>query len=186
MAQFRIERLTALPGTPTANTMYFINPPGEDDYCELYVTGNTNTVVRRIITESDVTSLINQAIGSANLLQIVDDITERDGLVLDVNTFVFVKDASDDPTVTSGAAMYLWDATAEEFIKVAEYESLDITVDWSDIANKPSSAVADIDDAVSKRHAHSNLTQLEKIGESGGRFTYNGTPPTIDWTTASW
>lgn len=37
---------------------------------------------------------------------------------------------------------------------------------WEAIANKPTSAIADIDDAVNKRHTHANLTTLDKIGEN--------------------
>jgi len=38
------------------------------------------------------------------------------------------------------------------------------TVDWSAIENKPSSAVADIDDAVSKKHAQNTDTKLDEGG----------------------
>lgn len=44
---------------------------------------------------------------------------------------------------------------------------------WSVITGKPTSTVANIDDAVTKRHAHSNKAQLDKVGESGGVMTYN-------------
>lgn len=38
---------------------------------------------------------------------------------------------------------------------------------WEALGNKPTSTVADIDDTVTKRHAHTNLTTLDKIGENG-------------------
>ena len=44
---------------------------------------------------------------------------------------------------------------------------------WSVITGKPSSTVANIDDAVNKRHAHANKAQLDKVGETGGVMTYN-------------
>jgi hypothetical protein len=51
---------------------------------------------------------------------------------------------------------------------------MDLIVNWADIQNKPTSSVADIDDAVTKKHTHTNKTQLDKVGEDGnGYFTYN-------------
>ena len=63
----------------------------------------------------------------------VADITARDALSDEQKkSLAFVIDASDDSTVTQGAAMYGWDETANsgagEWIKIAEVESLDIDV----------------------------------------------------------
>ena len=63
----------------------------------------------------------------------VADITARDALSAEQKkSLAFVIDATDDPTVTRGAAMYGWDATAEygsgAWVKIAEVESLDIDV----------------------------------------------------------
>ena len=63
----------------------------------------------------------------------VADITARNALTAEQKkSLAFVIDASDDTTVTSGAAMYGWDATANDnagaWIKIAEVESLDIDV----------------------------------------------------------
>ena len=44
---------------------------------------------------------------------------------------------------------------------------------WAVITGKPSSAVADIDDAVAKRHEHANKAQLDKVGETDGVMTYD-------------
>lgn len=44
---------------------------------------------------------------------------------------------------------------------------------WAVITGKPSSAVADIDDAVAKKHAHANSAQLAKVGEADGNLTYD-------------
>jgi phage-related tail fiber protein len=47
-------------------------------------------------------------------------------------------------------------------------------VAWAVITGKPNSAVADIDDAVAKRHEHANKAQLDKVGEADGVMTYDG------------
>ena len=86
---------------------------------------------------------------------------------------VMVLDASADTTVTSGWAIYRKKVTADDYTtldgwqKIAEAESLDVVVSWDNIQNKPSSTVADIDDAVSKKHAHANKAVIDEFGDSG-------------------
>lgn len=63
----------------------------------------------------------------------VADITARDALSAEQKkSLAFVIDATDDATVTSGAAMYAWDSAANsgagKWVKIAEVESLDIDV----------------------------------------------------------
>lgn len=63
----------------------------------------------------------------------VADITARDALSAEQKkSLAFVIDATDDTTVTQGAAMYGWNATANDgagaWVKIAEVESLDINV----------------------------------------------------------
>lgn len=63
----------------------------------------------------------------------VADITARDALSAEQKkSLAFVIDASDDTTVTQGAAMYGWEETANDgagaWVKIAEVESLDIDV----------------------------------------------------------
>ena len=41
-----------------------------------------------------------------------------------------------------------------------------VDVDWSDIIGKPSSSPSDIDDSVSKKHTHNNLSLLETITQT--------------------
>lgn len=48
----------------------------------------------------------------------------------------FVTDASGDPTVTSGAAEYIWNGTV--WVKIAEVESMDVVLSWENITGKPS------------------------------------------------
>lgn len=116
--------------------------------------------------------------------KVVADIQARDALdpaTLYESLFIYVLDASADTDVTSGAALYIYaEDTASpgtyKWYKVAETESLDVQLQWSDILGKPTSSVADIDDAVTKRHTHSNKTQLDLISENGtsGNLEYDG------------
>lgn len=106
---------------------------------------------------------------------IVADIAARDALPDKKSGLdVWVKDATADPTVDKGAARYLYDGT--QWVKTAEAESMDVVLNWSLIQNKPASAVADIDDAVAKRHEHANKTTvLDKLSADGsGNLLFDG------------
>ena len=87
----------------------------------------------------------------------------------------YVTDATGDPTVTKGAAEYIWDGG--KWVKTYEAESLDLVLDWALIQNKPSSAVGDIDDAVTKRHDHANKADvLDKLTAQDGKLLFDGKP----------
>lgn len=174
MAELKVFKETALPGTLQANSVYLINPAGQSTYVEAYVTGTSASTVRRMIKESDIQAMIDTSIAGFSAVEVVSNIAARDALSLSDNAVVLVLDASADSTVNSGAATYIYRDASSSFQKIAEYESMDLTIDWSDIQNKPTSSVVDIDDAVTKKHTHTNKTQLDKVGEDGnGYFTYN-------------
>ena len=55
-------------------------------------------------------------------------------------------------------------------------------IDWSDIQNKPSSTVSQIDQAVTDSHTHSNKTVLDKFSENvDGEPEYNGQSLVLKW-----
>lgn len=58
---------------------------------------------------------------------LVADIAARDALTAGQADFAYVLDASADPTVATGAALYIYDAGAGAWQKVAEFESMDVT-----------------------------------------------------------
>ena len=117
----------------------------------------------------------------------MDDITARNALNPTANIQVFVIDASDDTTVTSGGATYIYRLSTTSWIKISESESLDLVLSWANLTGKPSSSVTDIDNAVSLRHTHANKSELDKIGEDvNGNLTYNGALPVIEWTSVGW
>lgn len=85
-------------------------------------------------------------------------------------TLCFVTDASVDPSVASGWAIYrrkVDEASGAlqltNFIKVQEQETLDVQLSWASIQGKPTSTVTNIDDAVTKRHAHANKAALDRL-----------------------
>ena len=187
MALYKIFKETSLPGTLEPNSIYFIAPASKPDYVEIYVTGTSGSVVKRVINSDDVQAMIDSASTGLSQIEIVADISARDALNPTTTVQALVLDASDDPTVDSGAATYIYNPSTEEWIKIAEYESMDMVIDWSYIQNRPSSSVSDIDDAVAKKHTHANKTELDKISEDGsGYLLYNGDYPKIAWDSVNW
>ena len=67
--------------------------------------------------------------------EVVADIDARDALDTFAGLHAFVIDASDDQTVASGGAEYLYNGTA--WVKLSELEGLDVSVTWDNIGNKP-------------------------------------------------
>ena len=180
---------TTLPATPVADAVYFI-PNADPALVEIYVTSSAG-VPRHVINKAEIQSLITAAIQANNELIIVDTIAARDALTLTVARYVLVKSAIGDPTVTSGAATYLFDPAgstpATKWTKVSEAESLDIQLTWAALIGKPSSTVAQIDAAVAAAHSHANKASIDKIGQdAGGNLTYNGQLPSAGWNTTGW
>lgn len=180
MSVLKIHKVTALPQTLEANSIYLVVPPAKPQYIEMYVTGTSPSIVKRIINENDVQSMINAALQGFNNIQVVANITERNNLNPASAMFVLVLDATGDPTVSSGSTSYVWNPSSQQWIKVAEYESMDLVLNWSSIQGRPSLSPADIYDAVAKRHLHVNMAQLNKISEdANGNLLYGNNYPKI-------
>ena len=172
--QMRIERVNALPATLSGSTMYVVKS-SEAGLADVYFTNNAGTEARHVIKKSEITDMINTSIGNFTNIQLAADITARDALSLNRNALVLVLDATGDATVSIGAALYLYDVATTVWHKVSEFESMDVTLTWDAIQGRPTSTVAEIDDAVAKAHVHANKAQLDKIGEDAdGVLQYNG------------
>ena len=188
MTTMKIYRETAMPGTLEAYSIYLIAPSGDPTLLEVVVANAAGDASRHVINKADIQGMIDasMAAAGANNLIIVADIAARDALTPTTNVQVYVTDATGDGTVASGGATYLYNLTATTWLKISEAESLDVVLSWAGLTGKPTSAVADIDDAVTKRHAHANKTQLDKIDEASGEMTYNGVQVKTTWSATAW
>lgn len=187
MATYQVFKETTLPGTLQANSIYLVAPAAKPDYVEMYVTGASASTVKRIINDVDVQDMIDTSVSTLSQLEVVADIAARNALAPTRNITVLVLNATGDATVASGAATYVYRLATTSWVKISEAESLDLAITWASITGKPTSAVVDIDDAVTKRHTHTNLTQLNKIGEDGnGNLTYNSALPKTAWQSTNW
>lgn len=191
MSMVKFYKVSSLPGTLEANSFYFVM---NSDYAESYITDNVG-VAKSIGNSNMIEEVADNLLGGSSF-KVVADITERDALVTGTSAFlVLVADASADSTVVTGGALYAWKpdvAPSGEFRKVAEYESMDvdfstISIDWSQLTSKPSSSVVDIDDAVAKKHDHSNKAILDALDEDVSNYlTYNGTTVGSIWNSLDW
>jgi len=169
-------KVTTLPWTLTANSVYFVQ---NWSYAETYITDSSwvwKMVGNSTMINNLISSAINTALADYNMLQIVADITARNVLASwsTRNLLILVTDATWDATVSSWSALYSYNESNSQFTKLSEYESLDATISWANIQDKPTSSVANIDDAVTKKHSHTNKTQIDKIWEDvNWNMTYN-------------
>jgi len=159
MAEVKFFKELTLPGTLQANSLYFIE---NGNYAEAYLTDSTG--VSKMIGNS---SMITAVSGSTQEVITAANITARDALGLTANSVVWVVDATADATVNSGGALYLWDNANTAWVKLAEFESMDVVVTWASISGKPSSTVTSIDQAVTDSHTHANKTALDAITAAG-------------------
>ena len=66
---------------------------------------------------------------------------------------------------TTTGDSYIWGGTGWLLLADADWEN--INLDWTNIVNKPASSVASIDDAVTKKHAHTNKAVLDAVSSAG-------------------
>lgn len=192
MAQLQISKVTALPATLAASTLYLVADAVRTDDVNIYVSDSTGAAAKHVPTFAELETMVDAkvlagvtaGVSAATALRVVADVTARDALAPTVTTLALVLDATADTTVLAGAATYVWDGAA--WTKISEHESLDVTLTWAAIVGAPTSLVADIDDAVTKRHAHANLATLDLLSELDGKLQYNGAPVAPQMLAEEW
>lgn len=188
MTAVAFHKVTALPGSPQAHALYFVQ---NGNYVETYTT-DASGVAKMVGNSAMINALadarITTALADYNLVEIVATIAARNALTLARNALVLVEDATGDATVAAGAALYAYKEATTSWVKLTEYESLDVSFAWANISGRPTSSPAQIDQAVTDRHTHANKAYLDKIGESGGQLTYDGASVagSASWTTTNW
>lgn len=187
--EFKTHRVTELPASLEAYSVYYVAPAGTTDYVEIYVSSADGLTARRVINEADVRTLISEEMSGLAEIHVYDTITARDEAGVTESQFAFVVDASEDETVSAGGASYVYNKTAATWVKTSESESMDLIFNWDKIVGKPTSTASAIDDAVVKAHTHINKTSLDKIGQDvDGNLTYDGKTiaGSTQWTTTNW
>lgn len=186
--QVKFFKVASLPTPLEPNAFYYVE---NSAYTESYLTNNAG-VAKSVGNSTMINALISEALanwgGSASALSIVPDIAARNALIATTKTnlMVLVVDATGDSTVDSGSALYAYDTTAKVTYKIAEYESMDVVLQWNDIEGRPSSTVAQIDNSVALAHNHNNKNVLDKLTEVGGVLRYDDKGINPEWATNNW
>lgn len=169
-----IERLAELPVTLSPSTMYIIKA-SDPALVDLYFTNTDGTEVRHVVNSSDIAKIVSDAVGSASDIMVVANNAAMNALRPTRTIMVLSLDASADPTVNSGAALYVFNATTTSWVKVADFQSMDVVLKWDNIEGRPISSPHDIDGAVAISHGHANKSELDLIGvDSKDNFMFNG------------
>ncbi len=188
MALVKFFKVTTLPAQLEGDSFYYVS---NGDVAESYLT-NSAGVAKSLGNTAMINALIQAALADfaseSNAVEIVADIAARDALTTgsDRNLMILVIDATDDPTVNTGSALYAYAKDSDTTYKVAEYESMDVVLSWSNLSGRPTSTPAQIDAAVGQAHGHDNKAVLDKLSESSGQLRYNNQPLTTDWSTNNW
>lgn len=186
MTNLAVKTVTSLPGVVDSSTLYFVRS-AESPFMDIYLTNLDGSEARHVISKTEIQSMISAGLAGLNNIVVVNNIAARDALTPSTNVMVLVLDASADSTVTTGSALYVYRFSDTSWNKVSEFESMDVDLLWANIQNKPTSTVGDIDDAVSKKHAHANSAVLALLGQDGnGQLTYNGINIGLVLATADW
>lgn len=189
MATLNIKKVNALPGVLTANTMYLVKGVGSE--LEIHISDSTGASARHVVTQSEITAQIANAVKGLNDVKVVADIVARDALTAQLTTDgdtqqVLVLDATGDATVTTGAATYIFDGALATWHKISEAESLDLSLTWESITGRPAATAAQIDAAVAAAHSHANLADLDKLTVVGGELMVEGQPVRAHLDSAEW
>lgn len=171
MVKTRIEWVRRLPQEILPSTIYLLRSES-GSFAEIFLSNSDATEVRHIFDSTDAKAMIDEAISGFSSVMVVDTIEERDQLDLTKNTQVMVLDATGDETVSRGAATYIYREEGKEFIKISEFESLDVTLNWDDLVGRPASGPDAIDEAVQKAHGHENIEVLDKFHEEDGNLLH--------------
>ena len=171
---FSIQRVTALPDAESRinNCMYLVKPEGSNAF-DTYMVSEAGDLISGF-NEERVRGFVESFNGIFDFLFYAEDIAARDALTLTQNCLIMVKDATTDPTVTTGFAMYFYLSSTKEFVKIIELESLDISLSWNSLVGKPLATPIQIDSAVQKAHVHQNEETLAGFSDIGDGLKYNG------------
>lgn len=182
-------KVLTLPATPVANCFYMT--PDATSGLRLTVSDAVGRVYRSTMRETTIDSEIVRMVARANELKVVATYTDLTNSAFSDSTFnrnqiYYVLDASGDPSVVSGPAMYILDWTTGTVHKIAEGVAENFSPDWTTVLGRPASEIVDIDDAVTKRHSHANLAELNSVTVDGDQVLVSGTALRPAVRTAIW
>lgn len=176
--RLKFYRTNAAPvaGSAQGSAVYIVKDADNASRARLYATSSDGSQIREVsgLSETEVNALVDSKLLAHKELQYVTDIAARDALVLDRDMLVLVNDATGDATVNAGAAYYYYTAANDTWSKIAEFEGMDLTINWTDIQGRPAVTAAQIEEAVLKMHEHANKDVLDAISLDSEGFAVIG------------
>jgi hypothetical protein len=171
MSFFKVE---TLPETLVANAIYFVPDIGST-FVNIFVTDSSGQSMRSTVSTHAIRSIAQVSTTNTVVKSVAtfSGLSELDPLYTKI---AFVIDASGDSTVKSGAATYIFNTTINSWVKVAEFESMDVSLVWANILDKPNSTPTQIDNSVLYSHHHANKNIIDRFDlAADGTPTYTTT-----------
>jgi hypothetical protein len=126
-----------------------------------YATNKNGVEIRGTLNLADLNSRIEGLTLDLTDLKTVSTYVARDSLTLHKNSLVLVGDASGDPNINTGYAVYFWDNNTSTWTLTYASEDEGISVDFSMLGF--ASTAAQIDTAASWEHTHGNTVLIDNI-----------------------
>lgn len=168
----KFRKVTALPSVYEGSTMYMVADSVNAALFEMYLSSSDGLSVRHLLNKSEIQTMISTSVAGSiagmGTMSVVSNIAARNALAPATTSMALVLDATADTSVAVGAATYVYDAATTTWIKVAEYESMDVVLQWSNIVGRPTSTPAQIDTAVTNTHTHANKPVLDGLSIEAG------------------
>lgn len=172
---FSFKRATGFPSDPAErikNCIYLVKEPNKTDFDIYMVDAEGNAFTH--FNEKRFKSLFDHYSQTNQELFVVNDIAERDAVDSERNFLVFVLDATADPNLGGGEALYFYIASLVKFVCIYQSKQIQRELDWSKLVNGPNSSPSQIDDAVRNTHTHENKNVLDGLGTEDDLLTYKG------------
>jgi hypothetical protein len=168
----KFRKVASLPVTYEGSTMYMVADTVNAALFEMYLSSADGTTVRHLLNKSEIQTMINTSVAGSiagmGTMSVVNDIAARNALNPATVSLALVLNATADTTVATGAATYVYNTATSAWVKIAEYESLDVVLQWSNIVGRPTSTPAQIDAAVTGNHNHGNKPVLDGLSIASG------------------
>lgn len=164
-----------------ADYIVMLNEGMANDELRVQFTDMDGLVLKELMSSTRLNTKIINSLTGFNTVKVAEDMDARDLLGTTNNVMVLVNDprtgVNADATVSTGGALYFYDATdgnpATAWLKIMEDESMG-DYSWAGISDKPAATNPQWEALVSDTHIHPNHATLEGVIEDAdGNMQYN-------------
>jgi len=211
MITLSIQELEFLPDVIEPSIFYYIKSQN-DPYPLIYFSNSVGNEFYRLIDKPTKRNIIATIIKDFETIIVVDTFAARDAILptLIKNTAIMVlnteqgnickhkyhhassckyngkHDDDCDEDAFESVAIFTYDSKSKKLKLIHEFQLLDVSLEWHMVKNKLINCINDIDSAISKRHNHHNIVQLNKIYENEDGITFDGMNVKVYLDVATW